>query len=156
MSLYVLKRVQRLRVSLDEAWSFFSNPTNLSRITPPDMDFSIVSDTPDEIHEGLIIEYRVRPLLSIPVTWITEITHVKEPYYFTDEQRIGPYRIWHHEHRFDKIEGGTEMTDTVHYVLPFGFIGDIIHSLIVRRRLIRIFDFRREYLRDKFGEIEQN
>jgi len=118
------------------------------------MNFRIVSDSPDRIYEGLIIEYRVCPLLSIPVKWITEITHAKEPYYFVDEQRVGPYRMWHHEHRFAEIDGGMEMTDTVNYVLPLGPIGDIVHSLTVKRRLKRIFDFRREYLRENFGEIE--
>lgn len=153
MALQTLVRKQKLGISIAEAWDFLSNPANLALITPPDMKFTVRSDLPDRIYEGLIIEYRVRPLLSIPVTWITEITHVSKPTFFVDEQRIGPYRMWHHEHRLREVADGTEMTDRVSYVLPYGPIGDIASFLIVKARLERIFDFRRDYLKEKFGEI---
>lgn len=153
MALQTLVRKQKLGISIAEAWDFLSNPANLALITPPDMKFTVRSDLPDRIYEGLIIEYRVRPLPSIPVTWITEITHVSEPTFFVDEQRIGPYRMWHHEHRLREVADGTEMTDRVSYVLPYGPIGDIASFLIVKARLERIFDFRRDYLKEKFGEI---
>ncbi len=154
MALQTLVRKQRLRVSVEEAWDFLSNPANLAVITPPDMKFIVRSELPDKIYEGLIIEYRVRPLISIPVTWITEITHVSEPMFFVDEQRVGPYRMWHHEHRLREVADGTEMTDRVSYVLPYGPIGDMAGFLIVRARLERIFDFRSTYLTERFGEIK--
>lgn len=112
--IHVLQSSQTIRTSLDRAWDFFSNPRNLSRITPPALDFTILTALPERIHPGMMIEYRVRPLLGIPVRWLTEITHVETGKLFVDEQRIGLYRIWHHEHHFKPLDAGQiEMTDRV-------------------------------------------
>jgi ligand-binding SRPBCC domain-containing protein len=129
--------------SLSEAWGFFSNPGNLRQITPPELDFTIVSQVPAVMYPGLMIEYRVRPLFGIPMTWLTEITQVREPHYFVDEQRVGPYAIWHHEHFFEPLpDGRTRVRDLVHYVLPAAPISELVHGLLVRPQLNRIFRHR--------------
>jgi ligand-binding SRPBCC domain-containing protein len=156
MALYSLKRVQRLPIDLDTAWSFFSNPGNLLEITPKEMDFRVTSD-PEfsrEMYPGQIITYTVRPLLGIKMFWMTEITQVSDKRYFIDEQRMGPYAIWHHQHHFKVIPGGVEMTDLVHYRVPLGILGDIAHWLFVRRALEQIFNFRWTVLEQRFGKID--
>ena len=151
MTPYVLKEVQRLPISLPEAWSFFSDPRNLPRITPPSLGLEVTSDLPGVMYPGMIITYRVRPIPWISVGWVTEITHVREPVLFVDEQRFGPYRFWHHEHHFREVEGGVEMEDIVHYALPFGTIGRVFGGPLARRRLEQIFSFRRLFLVREFG-----
>ena len=146
-----LREVQRLPISLPEAWSFFSDPRNLPRITPPSLGLEVTSDLPGVMYPGMIITYRVRPIPWVSVGWVTEITHVREPVLFVDEQRFGPYRFWHHEHHFREVEGGVEMEDIVHYALPFGTIGRVFGGPLVRRRLERIFSFRRRFLVREFG-----
>jgi ligand-binding SRPBCC domain-containing protein len=146
----VLVEVQRLPISLPEAWSFFSDPRNLPRITPPSLGLEVTSDLPAKMYPGLIITYRVRPIPWVPVGWVTEITHVREPWLFVDEQRFGPYRFWHHEHHFRQVEGGVEMEDRVHYALPFGTVGTLFGGPLVRRRLAEIFSFRRRFLEREF------
>jgi len=146
-----LREVQRLPISLPEAWSFFSDPRNLPRITPPSLGLEVTSDLPGVMYPGMIITYRVRPIPWISVGWVTEITHVREPVLFVDEQRFGPYRFWHHEHHFREVEGGVEMKDIVHYALPLGTIGRVFGGPLVRRRLERIFSFRRRFLVREFG-----
>lgn len=147
MANYMLKRVQVLPMSLDQAWEFFSNPANLNRITPAYMDFKILSNSGEKMYPGQIITYKVKPLLGIPIFWMTEITHVKDKEYFIDEQRRGPYAFWHHTHIFKSVPGGVEMTDLVHYRLPFGFIGKLLHRLFVKKQLNSIFDHRLSVLR---------
>lgn len=151
MKIYTLERRQILPISPDEAWAFFSNPSNLKQITPPSMDFRVTSPQAPEMYAGMIITYTVRPMLGIPVRWVTEITHVQEHEFFVDEQRFGPYAFWHHQHHFQKIDGGTVMTDIVHYVLPFGIFGSIGQHLFVKRRLNHIFEFRKEVLERMFS-----
>lgn len=132
---------------LAACWRFFSDPKNLSRITPPEMRFVVRSELPPAIHPGLMIKYSVSPLLGIPITWLTEITHVDEPFHFVDEQRVGPYRIWHHEHYFRELDAtSVEVRDLVHYVPPFGPFGGLINRFAIRPQLERVFDFRREQL----------
>lgn len=150
MKLYRLHRTQKLPLSVNEAWDFFSNPRNLALITPPSLGFKVTSDVPPKMYQGMIVTYTVTPLLNYPVRWVTEITHVDEGRMFVDEQRFGPYKFWHHQHIFEETEGGVEMTDLIHYALPFGPLGRIAHSLIVKRQLDEIFDFRRKYLEEKF------
>lgn len=140
--------IQELPLTIQEAWSFFSNPHNLRKITPPFMNFNIVNDLPDKIYEGLLIEYRVSPVAGIPMEWVTEITHVNAPAFFIDEQRKGPYAIWHHEHHFEEIAGGVKMTDILYYDLPFGWLGKIANRLFVRKKVLNIFEFRRMVLED--------
>jgi ligand-binding SRPBCC domain-containing protein len=152
MTLYRLETSQVLPVSLPEAWRFFTDPRNLARITPSDMAFEVTTPLPPQIYPGLLIAYRLRPLLGIPVEWVTEITHVVEEAMFVDEQRAGPYALWHHEHVLRPVTDGTEVRDTVFYMLPFGRLGALARQP-VRRRLRQIFDHRRLALRALFGEI---
>lgn len=153
MKLFRLDERQRLPISIAEAWSFFSDPNNLSRITPPSLGLEITSDPPDKMYAGMIITYRVTPFLGIPMDWVTEITQVDEPHLFIDEQRSGPYRFWHHQHHFREIDGGVEIRDIVHYALFIGPLGGIINTLIVRNQLREIFAYRRRYLEEKFGRM---
>ncbi len=153
-ALHRLHRRQRLRVPLEDAWAFFCDPHNLARITPPAMRFTVLRDPGATTFAGQIIEYTVRPLLDIPVHWVTEITHVDAPYFFVDEQRVGPYAFWHHQHRLQPLDGGVEMEDIVHYRLPFGPLGRLVEPWIVRPQLEQIFDFRRRVLAERFGELQ--
>lgn len=153
--MYTLERVQKLPVSLQEAWEFFQNPGNLAMITPDYMGFDILSEVPEEMYPGLFIHYKVSPLLGIKMNWTTEITHVNAPHYFVDEQRVGPYSIWHHEHHFKEIDGGVEMLDRVSYKIPFGIIGKLAHPLVVKSKLQEIFDYRIQKIEEIFGRWEK-
>jgi len=157
MPIHTLEQTHTLPASLETCWNFFADPRNLARITPPELRFEFISALPPRVHPGLMIEYRVRPLFGIPLNWLTEITHVCEPHFFVDEQRIGPYHIWHHEHRFTDAGNGTvAMLDRVTYVLPFGPFGELVHPLLVKPQLRRIFAFRDEAVRKIFpGPFDQ-
>lgn len=144
---------QKLPISLDEAWDFFSSPGNLEEITPQDMKFIIKNDPPEKMYAGMIITYKVTPLFNIPLDWTTEITHVQEPFFFIDDQRSGPFKTWHHQHHFREIEGGVEMTDIVTYAAPFGILGRIAEKLIVDKKVKGIFDFRHKLLEERFGTL---
>lgn len=148
---YKLHRVQLLPISLDEAWRFFSNPKNLQVITPAFMKFKITDSHGDKMYAGQLIEYRVRPLLGIPLYWMTEITHVKDKEYFVDEQRYGPYSFWHHQHHFKEVENGVEMTDLLHYKIPYYFLGDIANRLLVQKKVAGIFDYREKKIKEMYG-----
>ncbi len=150
MTPYRLERRQLLPISLDQAWDFFSNPGNLKQITPPDMDFCITSPATSDSWGGQIITYTVRPLFGIKVNWTTEITHCDQPNYFVDEQRFGPYRFWHHLHRFTEVAGGVEVYDLVHYLLHQDQLAGLINRLMVAPRLKRIFDYRAAALQRLF------
>lgn len=152
---YSIKTVQRLPISLEQAWEFFSSPKNLQEITPDNMGFAIISKYHgDKMYAGQVIEYIVKPLLGIPLYWMTEITHVADKQYFVDEQRYGPYSMWHHQHHFKAIEGGVEMIDIVHYKMPFWFLGDIANSLFVKQQLKGIFDYRFVKVEEMFGAMK--
>jgi ligand-binding SRPBCC domain-containing protein len=152
---YSLKTVQTIPIPLSEAWAFFSRPDNLKDITPAYMGFTIRSKHHGEqMYEGQIIEYTVTPLLGVPVYWMTEITHVSDRRYFIDEQRFGPYSLWHHQHHFKEVEGGVEMTDIVHYKMPFWFLGDWANTLLIKKQLQQIFDFRYQSVIQRFGEYQ--
>ncbi|WP_430405969.1 SRPBCC family protein [Fluviicola sp.] len=140
--MYQLKRTQFVKTDLETCWNFFSAPANLQVITPDYMGFKVLTPVPDEMYHGLIISYKVSPVLRIPMNWVTEITYVKDGSYFVDEQRQGPYKMWHHEHHFKEVEGGVEMTDIVSYSLPFGFLGRFVHWLFIRKQLEGIFNYR--------------
>ncbi|MDA0350983.1 MAG: SRPBCC family protein [Chloroflexi bacterium] len=152
MGLHRFETVQTLPVGLAAAWDFFSDPKNLAVITPPEMSFEVTSPLPERVYAGLMVTYRVRPLLRIPVQWVTEITHVDEGRYFVDEQRLGPYRVWHHEHHFSEVAGGIEMRDIVHYAVPLGPLGDVLDRLVIGKRVEEIFAFRRRVLERRFGQ----
>ena len=147
MPVYTLERKQIVGMSQERCWRFFSDPGNLAQITPPTLGFRVLSEMPVEIHPGLMIRYRVSPLLKVPLTWVTEITQVRAPHYFVDEQRVGPYRMWHHEHTFRALDAErTEVHDLVHYVPPLGPFGAILNQLAIRRQLEKIFAFRERQL----------
>lgn len=146
MKIHRLNRIQVLNTSMEEAWEFFSNPMNLSRITPPSMNFEITNKLPDEIYPGLIITYKVSPLPFLRVKWVTEIRQAVPKSYFIDEQRYGPYKFWYHIHLFRQVENGVEMEDIVYYILPFGFLGNLFGSAFVKKQLEYIFDYRKEQI----------
>lgn len=150
MSIFRLYKKQFIPISVEEAWEFLSNPKNLKDITPPDMGFEVTSELPPKMYAGMIITYKVRPMLGIPVSWVTEITHVNEPYYFVDEQRFGPYSFWHHSHFIKPVDGGVEMEDIVYYKLPFGFLGKLVEPFLVKPRLEQIFNYRWKVLEQRF------
>ena len=143
MKIYHLKRTQILPIEINTAWDFFSSPRNLSVITPSEMNFEILSMSgEDKMYAGQIISYKVNVLPWVRMRWVTEITHVHEPEYFADDQRVGPYTLWHHQHHFKTTSEGVEMTDEIDYALPLGILGQLAHSLFVRREVNRIFDHR--------------
>lgn len=149
--LHCLTQIQTLPLSLDQAWDFFSDPANLSRITPDWLAFTLTCAPPSSMYAGQILTYTIRPVPLLRLRWTTEITHVREPYFFVDEQRLGPYRFWHHQHHFQETGNGLRMTDQVHYALPFGPLGELAHKLWVRKRLQAIFSHRRTVLSAIFG-----
>lgn len=149
---YELKKEQLLPISVDEAWAFFSDPRNLQHITPKDLNLVITNSLHGEkMYPGQMITYRVKPLLGIPMNWVTEITHVLDKELFVDEQRTGPYALWHHQHHFKPVDGGTLMTDIVHYAIPLGILGRMMHPIIVRKKLEEIFNYRTKVVEQMFG-----
>tara|TARA_A100000164_G_scaffold207519_2_gene184025 strand:+ start:582 stop:1043 length:462 start_codon:yes stop_codon:yes gene_type:complete len=153
LKLYQLRTKQELPISLEKAWKFFSDPKNLKDITPNEMNFNIISGADKSIYAGQIIQYKVSPVLGINLKWVTEITHVKENAYFVDEQRFGPYSLWHHKHFFKKINGGILMEDIVDYKIPYGLIGQFAHVIFVKKKLEKIFNYRHTKLEKLFGKI---
>lgn len=153
MKINTLHSKQNLPISIDEAWNFLSNPKNLKVITPDYMGFHIQSGAERPMFAGQIIEYIVTPILGIKTKWVTEITHVVDKEYFVDEQRFGPYALWHHKHFVRKIEGGVEMEDLLHYKLPFGILGQLAHPFLVKPKLDEIFEYRKNKLVELFGKF---
>jgi ligand-binding SRPBCC domain-containing protein len=154
MALYQIIQRQKIPTSLAEVWNFISSPENLKDITPPQMDFIISSNNASEkMYAGMIITYKVSPLPGIKLNWITEITHLKEYEYFVDEQRMGPYKMWHHQHKIAAIAGGVFMSDIVSYQPPLGFLGAIANALFIKKKLKQIFDFRTIALEKRFGKF---
>lgn len=149
--MYQLKRTQFVKTDLQTCWDFFSSPRNLKKITPEYMGFDVLLELPEKMYEGLMIEYTVKPLFGIPMKWITEIKYVHDKQFFVDEQRKGPYKIWHHEHHFIEVEGGVEMTDIVSYEIPLGFLGKMVHPVLVKKKLEEIFDYRFKRVEEIFG-----
>ena len=149
MKLYTFKTTQFIPADLQTCWDFFSSPGNLQKITPPSMGFLITSEPEPAMYAGQIISYKVKPLAGIAITWVTEITQVKEKSFFIDEQRFGPYKFWHHKHFFREAEGGVEMTDLVHYAIPFGIFGRLGHFMI-KKKLQEIFDYRNTVIKKMF------
>jgi len=150
---YQLKFQQKLPIPLAEAWNFFSSPLNLAKITPPEMKFVVTSanDENTKMYPGMIITYKITPLLGIKLNWMTEITHVKDDEYFVDEQRSGPYALWHHQHHFKEIKGGVLMTDELNYAIPYGILGRVANKLLVEKQIKSIFDFRTKEINKLFG-----
>lgn len=153
MKLHRIYETQRMPITIGEAWEFFSSPKNLTLITSPSLHLQITSELPEKMYAGMIITYHITPIMGIRMIWVTEITHVDEPNLFVDQQRIGPYSFWHHQHLFQEIKGGVEMQDIVHYALPWGSLGNLINKLLVRKQLEEIFNFRRQFLGQRFATI---
>lgn len=141
---------------IERVWDFFSRPDNLNLLTPPELHFRILSGDDREMHNGQIISYAIRILPLVRVGWVTEIKHVVPLTSFVDEQRIGPYRLWHHTHEFREVDGGVEISDTVHYALHFGVLGSVVHWLWVRRRLDFIFEYRQKRMLELLSSITQS
>lgn len=154
MKIYTLHKKQYLPISLDMAWEFLSSPANLKLITPDYMSFDILSGGDKPMFPGQIIQYIVTPVFGIKTKWVTEITHVKNHEYFVDEQRFGPYALWHHKHFLKEINGGVEMEDIIDYKLPFGFLGQLVHPFLVKPKLEEIFEYRKKKLEELFGKYE--
>ena len=152
MKIYQLHAKQNLPISVDEAWKFLSDPKNLKTITPDYMGFNIISGADRSMFPGQLIQYIVTPVAGIKTKWVTEITHVVDNEFFVDEQRFGPYALWHHKHFLKEIPGGVEMEDLIHYKVPFGIIGQLVNPILVRPKLEEIFEFRRKKLIELFGE----
>jgi len=154
MKLYQLYAKQALPISAAEAWKFLSSPKNLKVITPDHMGFTILSGGDRPMFPGQIIQYKVNPFPGFSTKWVTEITHVKDGEYFVDEQRFGPYALWHHKHFLKPIEGGVEMEDIIDYKIPFGILGQLVQPVVVKKQLQQIFKYREEKLIALFGEME--
>jgi ligand-binding SRPBCC domain-containing protein len=154
MAFYQLVKTQKLSASIGDVWDFISSPANLKEITPPYMGFVVTSNTGlGKMYPGMIITYKVSPMFNIKMNWMTEITHVKDFEYFVDEQRIGPYSMWHHQHKIEPIDGGVLMTDIITYQPPMGFLGAIANALFIKRQLQEIFDYRKIALENRFGRF---
>lgn len=151
--MHQIKSIQRIPITLDEAWDFFSSPKNLAVITPKELNLVPLTELPAEMYPGMFIQYKVRPILNIPITWVTEITYIEDKKFFVDEQRLGPYQIWHHQHHFKAIPGGVEMTDIVDYRVPLGPLGILLQKIFVGKQVEGIFEFRNKKLVELFGEM---
>jgi ligand-binding SRPBCC domain-containing protein len=152
---YQVRTEQAIPISLAEAWDFFSSPLNLTKITPKEMSIVVTSNQTAEtkIYPGMIITYNISPLLGIKMNWMTEITHVKEGEYFVDEQRFGPYALWHHQHHFKAIKGGVLMNDILNYAIPYGLIGRLSNTVFVGKQIKEIFEYREKAIREIFGGL---
>jgi ligand-binding SRPBCC domain-containing protein len=140
--IYRLYNEQFLPISIDTAWRFFSNPSNLQKITPKELDFKITSSEEEDVYLGQIITYSIKLKKIFKMNWVTEIKSINHGVSFVDEQRFGPYKMWHHMHKFKEVEGGVLMSDIIHFKLPFSLIAPLIYRLIVKKDLINIFRFR--------------
>jgi ligand-binding SRPBCC domain-containing protein len=151
MKVYTKEYKTFLPLDIDKAWDFFSSPRNLAKITPEHMGFIITSKFNDEkMYPGMLITYKVSPLMGIPMDWCTEITHVIDKKYFVDEQRFGPYAMWHHQHHFNVVEGGIEMTDIVNYAIPLGILGRMMNSILISNEIEKIFTYREKKIAELF------
>lgn len=155
MAVYQLRTEQKIPAGIDQVWDFISSPANLKKITPEHMGFDITSgELPEKMYPGMIITYKVSPMLGIKMNWVTEITHVVDKEYFVDEQRVGPYAIWHHEHKLQPIEGGVLMKDIITYKPPMGFLGNIANRFIINKQLDGIFQYREKAVEKIFGKFQ--
>ena len=156
MAYFQKRQTQKVKATIDEVWDFISSPSNLKEITPDYMGFEIVTENlPEKMYKGMIIGYKVSPIAGLKTNWVTEITQVDEKKYFVDEQRIGPYKMWHHQHFIEELPGGgVLMTDIVTYQPPFGFLGAIANSVLIKKKLIEIFEYRTKAVEKRFGEYD--
>ena len=152
MAVYSFRSEQLIKAPIDEVWDFISSPGNLKKITPESMGFDIISgELPEKMYAGMIIAYIVKPLFGIKTKWVTEITHIQEGEFFIDEQRVGPYALWHHQHFIEKVDNGVLMKDIVTYSPPFSFLGALANTLLIKNKLKEIFEFRHKALERHFN-----
>lgn len=151
--MHKVESTQRVPISLQEAWQFFATPLNLKKVTPPKMNMRMQDDFSGAMYEGMVIRYKVAPLAGIPLPWASEITKVVAHKYFVDSMLEGPFAVWHHQHHFKEIQGGTEIKDIVHYKVPLGFIGELFHPLLVKNNINEIFDYRTQQVEKLFGKF---
>ena len=152
--LYTLYAKQIVDKEIDFLWDFFSKPSNLNKLTPEDVEFNIISGKSDDFYEGKIISYKIKPFKLVTLNWITEISKVKEGSYFIDNQIFGPYKMWHHEHHFkSNNDGTTEIIDKVKYKIPFYILGRISHKIFIKRKLIKIFNFRQKKINELLNNL---
>ena len=154
MKIFKIHTKQSLPITIEKGWDFLSDPRNLSIITPNYMNFKITDCDFRPVYQGQIIQYTVKPILKIPLNWVTEITHVVDKKYFVDEQRFGPYSLWHHKHFIKEIEKGIEMEDVIHYKVPGGIFGEFLNKLFIKKQLSEIFNYRKAKLTEIFGQIK--
>jgi ligand-binding SRPBCC domain-containing protein len=154
--MYRIERKQQLPVSLDESWKFFSFPSNLKKIMPPDLGFNIVSGGEGAMYKGMVITYDIDSIFRVPFTWVTEITEVEEKKLFVDRQRSGPYAYWNHQHHFKAIPNGVEIIDILEYKMPLGVLGSLVHPFLVKGKIEKIFAYRIEKLEELFGVYESS
>ena len=154
MKIYTLHKTQKIHLSVDEAWAFFSNPKNLKIITPDEMNFDIISGADRPMYPGQIIQYNVTPMMGIRTKWVSEIKSVVPKKYFVDVQLYGPYSLWHHKHFIHEIEDGVAMEDIIDYKIPLGILGQMMHPFLVKPRLEEIFNYRQKKLVELFGEYK--
>lgn len=153
--LSLLTRQQHLEYPLEKVFAFFQSPENLALITPPWLNFNVLTPSPVVMKQGAVIDYSIR-WVGIPLRWTTGITAYRPPYHFVDEQTRGPYTLWHHTHIFQERDGGTDMLDEVRYALPFGMVGRIVERYVVRRQLDEIFDFRFHAIQKIFSTLAKD
>jgi ligand-binding SRPBCC domain-containing protein len=152
MAFYQLHTKQLIRAPLDKVWDFISNPRNLKVITPEHMGFDITSrELPEKMYPGMIIRYTVKPLLGIKMVWVSEITHIEEKRFFVDQQRVGPYSVWHHQHLIEQQGEAVMMSDIVSYSPPMGFLGSIANRLFIQKQLESIFTYREKAVEQYFN-----
>lgn len=152
--MYILHKKQNIPITLDKAWEFLSNPKNLSILTPKEMNMTIVSGADRPMYAGQVIQYSVTPVAGIKTKWVSEVTHFEEGKYFVDLQLYGPYSFWHHQHFIHEIKGGVQMEDIIHYKVPLGILGRIVHPFLVKPKLEKVFEYRKERLTELFGEYK--
>lgn len=150
--MYILETEQIVPAGLERTWDLLKNPANLNSITPPDLHFEIISEVPEAMFDGLIIEYRIAIPLLGRQKWVAEIKHIRDKHSFVDEQRLGPYRFWYHYHEITKIESGTKIIDRVHYAVPFGLLGRLLHLIYIRKTLEQIFAYRKIKLAETLSD----
>jgi ligand-binding SRPBCC domain-containing protein len=151
MKIYQLYRQQTLNMTIQDAWSFFSSPYHLNDITPDFFHVTITSKVPEKIYAGLMISYQMKAVFGIPMNWLSEVSHCDEPKRFVYEQRIGPFKFWSHEVCLTEQKNGILLEDIMFYSMPFGWLGQLINTVLIADKLERIFDTRHAYLQSKFG-----
>lgn len=153
MKIFCLKKTQTLPININEAWAFMSNPNNLIKITPKKLNLVATNPLPETMHQGMIVIYRVKPILNIPMNWVTEITHMQAPSFFVDEQRFGPYAFWHHQHHLTPCAEGTRIDDIIHYAIQPNLLAKAINNLLVKKDLEDVFQYRFQKLKELFGSL---